>query len=319
MPKRREDDSDFIRVHFKSALMIEIEEQPAPNWLAIITLKAGRQQNLAPQFLKLCPGIRVEIRVPATTERNQYDSKFYRYIESGSIRSAKCVVPLILRELSPSTVLDVGCGTGAWLAEYRNLGISDILGVDGDYVRRDLLHIPVDRFQSIDVAEDFDLESTFDLVECLEVGEHVPSSASATLVANLTKHGDRVLFSAGTPGQGGVNHINEQSFEFWRHLFAAHGYKPFDLFRPRLRKAAAVESWYRRNMILYVRESAISSLPPTALATAIPDNARIPDLGSIAFRIRSLALSPLPVNWVSNLARTKHSILLAYRKRGTAK
>jgi SAM-dependent methyltransferase len=261
----------------------------------------------------------VEKRVPATTERYQYDPEFYRYIESGSIRSAKCVVPLVLSELSPSSVLDVGCGTGAWLAEYRNLGITSILGVDGDYVRRDLLHIPVDRFQSIDVADDFDLGSSFDLVECLEVGEHVPEKSSATLVANLTRHGDRILFSAGTPGQGGENHINEKSFEFWRRLFAARGYKPFDPFRPRLRKVAAVESWYRRNIILYVRESAISSLPAAVLATMIPDNARIPDLASIAFRLRSLALSPLPVSWVSKLARTKHSILLAYRTRGTAK
>jgi len=257
--------------------------------------------------------------VPEATERYQYDSEFYRYIESGSIRSAKCVVPLVLRELSPCNVLDVGCGAGAWLSVYRNLGITNILGVDGDYVRRDLLLIPADRFQSVDVARDFDLGSRFDLVQSLEVGEHVPHSASATLVANLAKHGDRILFSAGTPGQGGVNHINEQSFEFWRGLFAAHGYKPFDLLRPRLKKLSTVESWYRRNMILFVRKSAISALSPSVLATAIPDGVKIPEYGSLAFKARSLVLSPLPVKSVSMLARAKHSILLAYRKRGDAK
>jgi SAM-dependent methyltransferase len=289
------------------------------NWLTIIALKARAAPDLAHDSFESGPCFRVEKCVPETTERNQYDPEFYRYIESGAIRSAKCAVPLVLRELSPSTVLDVGCGAGAWLAEYANLGITNFLGVDGDYVRRDQLLIPADRFQGVDVAQDFDLGSRFDLVQCLEVGEHIPHSASATLVSNLTKHGDRILFSAATPGQGGVNHINEQTLDFWRGLFAARGYKPFDLFRPRLKKMHAIESWYRRNMILYVRETAITSVSPAVLAAAIADGVKIADYGSIAFRALSRLLSPLPVSSVSKLARAKHSILLAYRKRGEAK
>jgi hypothetical protein len=86
-----------------------------------------------------------------------------------------------------------------------------------------------------------------------------------------------------------------------------------------LKKLSTVESWYRRNMILFVRESAISALSPSVLATAIPDGVKIPEYGSLAFKARSLVLSPLPVKSVSMLARAKHSILLAYRKRGDAK
>jgi SAM-dependent methyltransferase len=251
--------------------------------------------------------------------RYHYEPAFYRYLEAGSIRSAKCIVPLVIRQLSPSTVLDVGCGAGAWLAEYRNQGITSVFGVDGDYVQPDLLLIPPDRYRSVDVARDFDLHSEFDLVQCLEVGEHIPNSSSATLVANLAKHSDRVLFSAATPGQGGENHINEQSLEFWRRLFVTHGYRPFDLFRPQLKQMKAAESWYRRNMILYVRESAIASLPSTIRAAAIPDHVEIPECGSILFRARSRVLSLLPAPWITKLARAKHSMLLAYRKRGVAK
>jgi hypothetical protein len=33
-----------------------------------------------------------------------------------------------------------------------------------------------------------------------------------------------VLFSAAPPGQGGEHHVNERTYEFWRGLFARHGY-----------------------------------------------------------------------------------------------
>src|ERR1035438_3052056 len=50
-----------------------------------------------------------------------YSDTFYRYIQAGSVRSASHVAPLVLRELSPRSVLDVGCGAGAWLSVYGNL------------------------------------------------------------------------------------------------------------------------------------------------------------------------------------------------------
>jgi len=71
---------------------------------------------------------------PASSKSYSYSDTFYRYIQAGSVRSASHVVPLVLRELSPESVLDVGCGAGAWLSVYGNLGVADYLGVDGAYV-----------------------------------------------------------------------------------------------------------------------------------------------------------------------------------------
>jgi SAM-dependent methyltransferase len=249
----------------------------------------------------------------------QYDQAFYRYIEAGAIRSAKAVVPIVLRELQPSSVLDVGCGAGAWLSIYRDLEITSFLGIDGDYVQPGQLLIPHKHFRGLNISQPFMLDSKFDLVQCLEVGEHLPESCSATLVDNLTRHSDRVLFSAATPGQGGENHINEQTFEFWRRLFAAHGFKPFDPFRRLLRGRSEIESWYRRNMILYVAGDGIASLPASVASTAIADNQKIPEVGSIVYKIRSGIVSLLPLPWVSRLAIAKHNALIAYRSRGAAK
>jgi SAM-dependent methyltransferase len=80
--------------------------------------------------------------VPASKASGyRYGEAFYRYIESGALRSPKAVIPLVLKELTTVSVLDVGCGAGAWLSEYQNHGISNYCGVDGAY--RVVLLLPV--------------------------------------------------------------------------------------------------------------------------------------------------------------------------------
>jgi SAM-dependent methyltransferase len=219
----------------------------------------------------------------------------------------------VVRELSPSSVLDVGCGAGAWLAEYQEHGVRDYLGVDGAYVPRSSLLIPGERFLSLDINQPFEIGRRFDIVQCLEVAEHLPKTSSDTLIANLTRHSDKVLFSAATPGQGGENHINEQTLEFWRLLFAKHGYKPFDRFRPMIEGVTKVESWYRRNMILFVEEGTVPELSPGLLRSSLRDEQAIPVMTSAPFRFRARLISLLPSQFVSKMARAKHGIVMAYR------
>jgi SAM-dependent methyltransferase len=249
---------------------------------------------------------------PSDKEGYRYSEAFYRYIETGSLRSAGVMVPLILRELSPTSVLDVGCGAGAWLAQYRDHGITDYLGVDGAYVQPNSLLISVVHFQDHDLTQPFNLGRRFDLVQCLEVGEHLPEASSRTLIETLTQHGDKVLFSAATPGQGGENHINEQTHEFWRLLFAEYGYKPFDLFRPMIKGVAKVESWYRYNMILFIAEAAIPALSPAVLRSALRDEQAIPVVSPLAFKIRAHVFSLLPMWCVSKIVLVMHKIVIAY-------
>lgn len=42
---------------------------------------------------------------------------------------------------SPKSVIDVGCGPGAWLRTFAESGVRVIRGIDGDYVKRDELLI----------------------------------------------------------------------------------------------------------------------------------------------------------------------------------
>src|SRR5438105_14504250 len=236
---------------------------------------------------------------------------FYRYLEQGATRSAQIVVPLVLDRLHMKSVLDVGCGAGAWLAEYRAQGLPSYMGVDGDYIKPSSLLIPSAAFVSCDLAKPFDLEKRFDLVQCLEVAEHIPAHASRVLVANLVTHGDFVLFSAAIPGQGGENHVNEQPYDFWRMLFAEHGYSAYDFLRPLLRTEASVEVWYRQNTILYVADRSRSQLHPSVAETRVPDHEPIRDVSSVPYKLRTRILAHLPVKWVSRLAVLKHRWLLA--------
>ena len=91
---------------------------------------------------------------------------------------------------------------------------------------------------------------------CLEVAEHLPETAAASLVESLVNLSSVVLFSAAIPMQGGTNHINEQWPEYWRRLFQVHGYRMLDLIQREIWKNAAVKFWYRQNTFLFVADRA---------------------------------------------------------------
>ncbi|NUO72424.1 MAG: methyltransferase domain-containing protein [Frateuria sp.] len=241
----------------------------------------------------------------------QYDQAFFDAQSTGSLMSARAVVPLVQSCLRPLSVLDVGCGVGPWVAAWRDAGIGDVQGVDGEYVNDAQLLFDSSLFHRIDITKTFRLARRFDLVQCLEVAEHLPHAASATLVANLTAHAPIVLFSAAPPGQGGEHHINEQPPGFWRDLFREHGYELFDFFRKRLKDRPGIEPWYRYNMLLFARRDAIGGLPAVVKAAYVAPDQEVSDVSPSIYRARKWVLSRLPPRVVTGIARTKNRLVLA--------
>lgn len=235
-----------------------------------------------------------------------YDQAFMDFTSRSSEYAARQLVPL-LHEIGPvSSVLDVGCATGTWLRVWRELGIEDICGVDGAYVPLSSLQIPLDRFRDTDLSLPFRLDRKFDLVQSFEVGEHIKSAASETFVATLVQHSTGMIaFSAAVPGQGGEYHVNEQPFEFWRDLFRAHGYYPFDYIRPKIQTDRRISYWYRYNTILYIHEERIATLSERVRNSGIPQSIQIPDVSPPLFRLRKAAVKLLPYGTQNNLARLK--------------
>jgi SAM-dependent methyltransferase len=181
-------------------------------------------------------------------------------------RSPKRIVPLVHELLAPASVVDLGCGAGAWLAEFRPVGVEDILGIDGEWLdddgdgaRTETLLVPRDRLLAHDLERPLDLGRRFDLALSLEVAEHLPETAAEQFVRTLTELAPVVLFSAAAPAQGGTGHLNEQWPSYWAARFAARGFAVIDCLRPRIWNDDEVAWYYRQNLLLYASEAALSS------------------------------------------------------------
>lgn len=168
-----------------------------------------------------------------------YDNAFY--IEEGTVAraSAAVVIPWLQERHPFGTVIDIGGGTGEWAAACGSstlvdFGVPSQLRATGpDYINADL--------------SDGWPCAGFDLAICLEVAEHLPASAAVPLVDGLAQAG-MVLFSAATPGQVGVGHINCQPHGYWHDLFWQRGKTPTYI---GAEFSDPVADFYRRNLFLY--------------------------------------------------------------------
>jgi SAM-dependent methyltransferase len=248
--------------------------------------------------------------MPAT-----YDGTFFEYVNAGAARSARHLLPPLAQNIPIRSVLDVGCGQGVWLSEWLRQGAADIQGIDGDYVDRSNLWIQADRFRGHDLAKSFDLGRRFDLVQSLEVAEHLPPECAPRFIESLVRHGDLILFSAAAKGQGGDHHINEQSYDYWRALFAHHGYIPLDFLRPLVLADARIEPWYRYNTLLYAAPQRFALLPESIQRSRVPDGQKIRDLSPLLYKARKAVVTLLPVSLATRIAKFKERHIVSHEKR----
>jgi len=181
-----------------------------------------------------------------------YDKEYFKEIRRGAESASPKLVSEVLKILSPHSVVDVGCGMGTWLAEFRKQGITEVLGIDGDYV--DAKHLAIDPsfFIVRDLRRPFALARKFDLAISLEVAEHLPPEGAEDFVKELARLAPVVLFSAAAPFQRGDGHVNEQWPGYWARLFVGLNYRALDCIRPRIWMDEQIAYWYRQNTILYV-------------------------------------------------------------------
>lgn len=245
---------------------------------------------------------------------HEYSTDFYDYIDAGSRASAREVARLLLGEMDIASLLDVGAGHGAWAAEWLAAGVPDVLAVDGDYVTRDQLAVPAERFLAHDLSTPLDLERRFDLVQSLEVAEHLPHAKADLFVDNLARHGDVILFSAAVPHQGGEHHVNEQPPEYWRRRFADRGYAVFDFVRPALAGKAHVKPWYRFNSYIYANVEGQQRLSDVICATRVPDGRPLTIGGDLSWALRRTAVRLIPTPLVKPIAMAKASLEARLRK-----
>jgi SAM-dependent methyltransferase len=182
-----------------------------------------------------------------------YNELFYKLISETSFDSARIIVPLVLDLLNPKSVVDVGCGVAAWLAVFKGHGIDDVLGIDGEYVKKEDLMIPQEKYLSCDLSTgSLQLNRKFDLAISLEVAQYLPAENSERFIASLTSLAPAVLFSSAVPFQGGPLQVNEKWHHEWAELFRKQGYEPVDCIRRKIWNNKNIALWYAQNMILYI-------------------------------------------------------------------
>ena len=197
--------------------------------------------------------------------RNLYSRKFFAHLREGSAGSARALVPIVLDIHPARTMIDVGCGIGGWVKAFAEHGVNAV-GIDGDYVDREQLLIPEDRFVAHDLNRALDVAGLcrrygdaqtgrFDLAISLEVAEHLEPQRSEGLVRDLCALADTVLFAAAIPFQGGAGHINERWQSWWAQKFSENGYDPFDVLRRDIWGRRDIAWWYKQNTILYVKRN----------------------------------------------------------------
>lgn len=227
---------------------------------------------------------------------NAYDDEFFEKISKNEV-SARHVLEVLLRTVSPSSVIDVGCGTGAWLKALSDLHDCKTIGIDGAYVPENLRKLAASDFLEHDLMKPLPTQSRYDLAICLEVAEHLPKERATGFVRELTQLAPVVMFSAAIPGQGGTHHVNEQWQSYWQSLFAAEGFIAHDLIRPPLWHNEEVEFYYRQNLIVYAHRS--ESFPPADARDAILDVAHPHLIEDLEARLNA---SPEPAR-MQDLAR----------------
>jgi len=192
------------------------------------------------------------------THAEMYDRDYFQnVVDAAAARSAPIMAGKMHDALHPSSVVDVGCGTGQMLLAFQKLGAS-CRGLEYSEAA-----LAICRERGLDVVK-FDLEQEqsldwrADLVVSTEVAEHLPASCADRYVDLLCRTSDQIMITAAVPGSTGTDHVNEQPNEYWIAKLVARGFEYDQPLSYRWRdewRDAGVDTWYWNSAMFFRRVS----------------------------------------------------------------
>lgn len=222
------------------------------------------------------------------------DYDFTRNVHT--LEGAREALGVLFAAQTPRSVLDVGCGIGTWLAAAIELGVGDVVGVDGAVADEHAVMVPHEILRHIDLTQAWSLGRRFDAVLCLEVAEHLEAGHAPGLVESLAAHSDTIYFSAACPNQGGQHHVNCQWPDYWQQLFNARGYACSDTPRWLIWNNPRIEPWYRQNLFVATRSGEMSAGREPRIPAVIH-----PQMMQHIF-LRDATLGRMPLRWLLGAA-----------------
>ena len=131
---------------------------------------------------------------------------------------ADALAPIIMDYFKPKSVIDLGCGPGIYIWPLRDDYGIEVHGIDGCPNAAQFGDVEI-----LDLRGPYEPAKQYDLCICLEVLEHIEPEFAQVIVDSIARCAPVALVTAAPPGQGGLNHVNEQNPEYWIGRFAQAG------------------------------------------------------------------------------------------------
>lgn len=139
--------------------------------------------------------------------------------------------------------LDIGCGNGFYTNEISK--IIKCVGIDGNPNTKTSENIFIK-----DITKNMNY-GKFDLVLCLEVGEHIDSKYENKIINNIIKHvKDTLIISWAIPDQGGYGHVNCRTNEYIKEKIISFGFTNFIELENELRGATSCD-WFKNTIMAF--------------------------------------------------------------------
>jgi SAM-dependent methyltransferase len=194
------------------------------------------------------------------THDKLYDAKYFRFVERTTARSAKAISSSIVQSLHPSSLIDVGCGTGVLIECLQEQGVQ----VKGLELAEAALNLCRERRLDVikfDVCTDR-LPPEFahaDVAVSMSVGHQLSEAFADRYVDVLCQIAPTVVFSSATPGRGDRKPLNEQPHQYCIDKFAEREYRFDESLSKQWRhdwKAQKAAPWFQQDVMIFYKNNA---------------------------------------------------------------
>jgi SAM-dependent methyltransferase len=188
-----------------------------------------------------------------------YTKRYYESIEAANSKAYDLLAQALVAVFHPSSVVDVGCGSGGISIALLDRGVRDIFPFDFSEASiamaksRGLLFA-----KQLDLTRAQQIPAAGDLCICLEVAEHIPKKFEQHVVWLLAQVSPTLVFTAAPPGQGGHLHVNLATQDHWALLFKEAGMRPNIQMRDRLLEhfSGRMIHDYSANLMVFTKSQA---------------------------------------------------------------